>query len=172
MTEPKVKAPADFVLPSNVVTKGDVSRLVSDLERVDNELTSISVRKKVGSREQPHPGMSDQLADFLDQNSLELDDSHERTELIKTLRRLKDSVPVIHMTFASIADYDSLQKLVDWFRESVHPQAVIEVGLQPALIGGVYLRTPNHVHDFSLRGILDGQHDLLVKELRALRGNR
>jgi F0F1-type ATP synthase delta subunit len=53
----------------------------------------------------------------------------------------------------------------------VHKQAVIEVGLQPALIAGVYIRTPNHVQDLSLRAMLKGGRDILIKELEALRGS-
>jgi len=63
-----------------------------------------------------------------------------------------------------------LQELVLWFRKSVNKQTLLEVGLQPALVGGVYIRTPNHVHDFSLRSKLQGQRELLMTELGALRG--
>ena len=85
---------------------------------------------------------------------------------------MKDKVPVIHMTFAVQADPTSLQQIVQWLRSSVHPQVVISVGLQPSLVAGVYMRTPNHVRDLSLRTLLTGQHEVLVKELEALRGTR
>lgn len=161
-----------FVLPPGVVGKRDVSRLISDAERVDNELTSAAVRAKAGATQLDTTVVSDELTDFLQRNDLTFgDNSRERTELIKQLRLLKDHAPVIHMTFAVTADRDSLQQLADWVRTTVHPQALIAVGLQPALVAGVYVRTPNHVHDFSLRAKLDGQHDVLVKELEALRGS-
>ena len=171
MNESNVKTYTDFALPPSVVSKIDVSRLVSELERVDNDLTTAAVRARIGEQEQSQPAVSGQLTDFLRQNELTLDESRGRSELIKQLRLLKDNVPVIHMTFAVAADPDSLGQLAQWLRSSVHPQAVIEVGLQPALIAGVYLRTPNHVHDFSLRAMLAGGHDVLVKELETLRGS-
>lgn len=172
MSEAKVKTQDDFILPPNVVSKADVSRLVNEVESVDNEMTSSAVRAKTGGKERSAPVLSEQLTDFLSQNKLSLEKAHDRTDLIKQLHTLKDKVPIIHMTFATTADYESLQELAAWLRSSVHPQAVIDVGLQPALIAGVYLRTPNHVHDFSLRALLDGQHGLLVKELEALRGSK
>jgi hypothetical protein len=172
MNENQTKTHADFVLPPSVVTKGDVSRLVNELERIDNDLTSESIRAKMGSDEHNELAVSEPLADFLKKNGFALDDSRARGELIKQLNLLKENVPVLHMTFAVEADRESLQKLAEWTRESVHPQAVIAVGLQPGLIAGVYLRTPNHVHDLSLRSMLDTQHDLLVKELETLRGNK
>jgi len=172
MSEVAAMTPADFVLPTSVVTKLDVSRLVSELEQLDNELTAASVRASTGTTENVNPVMSTQLADFLEQNKLALTESHERTEIIKQARLLKYKVPVIQMTFAVTADAESLQQITQWLRTSVHPQAVIAVGLQPSLVAGVYVRTPNHVHDLSLRAAFDGSRDVLVKELESLRGSR
>ena len=160
------------MLPTTVATKVDVSHLVSEVERVDEELTAGTVRAKAGSEGHSQPVLSTPLSDFLDQNKVTLDDAQDRTELIKQLRLLKNNVPTIHMTFAVTADNESIQKLVQWVRTSAHPQAVIAVGLQPALVAGVYLRTPNHIHDLSVRGLLEGQHSLLVKELETLRGSK
>jgi hypothetical protein len=171
MSETPAKTHADFILPPSVVSKIDVSRLVSELERVDNDLTAASVRAKTGEAARVAPTLSEQLTDFLSLNKLTLDTAQQRSGLITQLRLLKDNVPIIHMTFAVPADRDSLQKLAQWLRDSVHPQAVIAVGLQPALVAGVYLRTPNHVHDLSVRGLLAGRHDALVEELGALRGS-
>lgn len=170
MNETGEKTYSDFVLPANIVSKVDLSRMISDLERVDNEMTEQEVREKTGAHVEPHPAMSEQLSEFLSRNELDIRDEHVRGSLIKQLHILKDQVPVIHMTFSAPADPESLQEIAHWMRESVHPQAVISVGLQPALIAGVYLRTPNKVHDLSLRTKLRESSGLLVKELEALRG--
>lgn len=173
MSEAAVKTATDFVLPSGIVTRADLSRLLREVEYIDNELTTAVVRSKASAPAQPLPALSSQLKEFLDTNGLRLDVSTQaRTDLLKQLRLMKEKAPVIHMTFAVSADSMSLQKLVAWVRASVHAQALIEVGLQPGLVAGVHLRTPNRVHDFSLRTKLEGQHDLLVKELEALRGSR
>jgi len=170
MSEIQEKTYSDFVLPANIVSKVDLARMISDLERVDNELTEIEVRKKAGAKTDPNLTMSDQLAEFLDQNKLDIHDDHERSRLIKQLHVLKEHVPVIHVTFSAPADPESLQEIAHWMRQSVHPQVVISAGLQPSLIAGVYLRTPNKVHDLSLRTKLRQSSGLLVKELEALRG--
>lgn len=168
--EQKPKTYADFVLPPSVVSRVDLSRLIREIEWVDGELTSASVRAKAGSQAPAAPVLSATLTEFLAQNDVKLDNSLERTALIKEMRLLKDKVPVLHMTFAVSADPESLQELSAWIRQSIHPQAVISVGLQPGLVAGVYLRTPNHVHDFSVRARLQSSRGLLVKELEALRG--
>ena len=159
-----------FSLPSNVVSRADVSRLAIELERVDNDLTAAAVRAKQGVSAEDQRPMSALLSAFIELTSVSLEDGHKRSELIKELRALKETVPVIHMTFASVAEPESLQLLVNWLRTEIHPQAVLEVGLQPSLVAGVYLRTPNKVHDLSLRAVLESQRDLLVQDLESYRG--
>lgn len=169
---PETKTYEDYVLPPSVVSKVDVSRMVSDLERVDNELTTSSVREKTGATTAAtaQPVVSEQLKDFLTLNQIQIGDSKSRSALLKQMHLLKDRLPVVHMTFASPADPESLQQLAGWLRQSVHKQAVIMDGIQPSLVGGVYLRLPNKVKDLSLRAKLKGGHDLLVKELEAISG--
>jgi len=163
------KTHEDFILPASLVSRVDVSHIVDEVERADNQMTAETIRAGK-DKTAAIPVLSQQLTDFLTQNELKLDDSKVRSELIKELRILKDKVPILHMTFAVNADPESLQQLAQWARANIDPHAVIEVGLQPGLVAGVYLRTPNHVHDFSLRGLLAGKHDVLVSELGVLRG--
>ncbi len=170
MSKAEVKSYAEFVLPIAVVSKADISRLVREFEAVDNALTTASVRKKAGAQPVATPAMSPQLAAFLEENSLDLENSNARSNYVKQLRLLKEKVNVMNMTFAVVADPESLQKLTAWVRESVHPQTVIEPHLQPALVAGVYLRTPNHVFDLSVRNALKSKRGELEKELGALRG--
>lgn len=160
---------AELVLPASVVSRVDVSRLVQEVERIDNELTSADIRAKSGGSQRAVPTLSEALAAFVSDNHVSLDDGGERAALLKRLRLLKDRAPVIHMTFAVEADRESLGQLVAWLRREIHPHAVIDVGLQPALVAGVYLRTPNHVHDLSLRAALQGSRSKLIAELESLR---
>lgn len=160
-----------LLLPPSVATFIDLSRLVGEVERIDGELIARDAREKVGVERDEEIAFSEQLTDFLAANKLEFgNDSVQRTYLISKLRHLKTVAPTIHMTFASSADSESLQKIVSWLRQSVHPQAIIKVGLQPSLIGGAYVRTANHVHDYSLRAQLAGHRDIITKEVEALRG--
>lgn len=170
MTEVASRTYADFVLPPRVVTKIDVSRLVSELEKVDNDLTATALRAEKGGSAVTAPALSQNMTDFLAQNELKIEDGKVRSDLIKELHQLKDKVPVIHMTFAVTADPETLQQLVLWIRTNIDPHTVIEVGLQPSLVAGVYLRTPNHVHDLSLRQMLKAGRGKLAEELGALRG--
>lgn len=122
MNEPVEVDYTKFSLPPSVVTKRDVSRLVDEAERIDGEMTTATVRAHVASGVAASPMFSGQFSDFLAQNKLVFEESKARTDLIQQLRKLKDKAPIIHLTLAVQADAESLQKLTQWFRNSVHPQ--------------------------------------------------
>lgn len=161
-----------FIIPPSIVTKIDISRLASEMEQLDSFMIASEAREKSGMPASGEPIISEQLNDFLAANQLDINDGGARMELIKQLRHLKDTVPSVHMTFAAPADNDSLREIVQWLRDSVHPQSVIMVGLQPSLIGGAYVRTTNQVHDMSLRALLAEHRDIIIDEVEALSGNK
>lgn len=170
MSKAEVKDYTEFALPTTIISKVDISRLIHEFEVVDTTLTAKTVRKKVGTSSDEAPAMSPQLQAFLDENPINLDDSGARSAYIKQLQLLKANVHVMNMTFAVVADPESLAQLLAWVRQSVHPQTIIETHLQPALVAGVYLRSQNHVFDFSVRNALNEKRGELQKELEALRG--
>lgn len=170
MSKTDVKDYSEFTLPASVVSKVDLARLVNEFESIDNVFTSKSVRKKAGASNEDMPAMSPQLTAFLEQNPIDLENAGARSDYVKQLRRLKNNVKVMNMTFAVVADPESLQKLSAWARESVHPQVLIDAHFQPALVAGVYLRSQNHVFDFSVRNALKTKRSELKNQLEAFRG--
>lgn len=159
-----------FKLPASVISRVDVSRLVREFEALDNALTSKGVREKANASELEMPAQTPQLTAFLDANPVVLENAKDREDYIKQLRLLKKNVHVMNMTFAVVADAESLQQLSAWIRDAIHPQIVLEAHLQPALVAGAYIRSQNHVFDFSVRNALKSKRGELKKELEALRG--
>ena len=162
----------DYAFPPALISRADLARLMREVESVENELEAQKARAQSQNQEVVYhmPPMSRSLSDFVELNQLELSDDKIRMALKENLRKLKDHAPVVHMTFAVDADSEFLQKLVDWLRKEIHPQTLLSVGLQPNLVGGVYVRTPNHVHDFSIKSYLQTKRDVMLKELESLRG--
>lgn len=158
-----------FIIPQDIITPYDLARLVREFEDVDNELTTLAARQQAGADGGSAAALSSQVAEFLSLNNLQYQSSSERTALIKQLRLLKVKAPVVHMTFATEADTATLQHLVGWLRQAVHPQAVLVAGLQPGLVAGVHMRTKNQVFDFSLRKQLRAQRDALIEGMESVR---
>lgn len=163
-------AAQQYILPSTLVTRADLARLMREIEALDNDLESQKVRNHASGKAGAYhlPTMSRSLNDFLELNHIDIADDKVRVVLRETLKDTKEHAPVMHMTFAVEADPEFLQQLVTWLRQQIHPQALVSVGLQPALVGGVYVRTPNHVHDFSIRSLLEDKRDIIRNELEGL----
>lgn len=165
-------ATAEIIMPPCIATRRDVAGLVRELENIDASLTESEARQKVDATVDEGPAFSDQLIDFLSENHISLGDAGERRQLLQRMQQFKATMPIVHLTFASEADSGSLQQLVAWIREAIHPQAVLTVGLQPELIGGVHIRTTNHVHDLSVRARLGDARHLIREELEAINAGR
>jgi hypothetical protein len=158
----------NFTLPDSVVTKRDLYRLLRELESIDNKMLESDVRIKAGLGDGSGIDVTEQMSQFLQQNSLNLDDSNERSEIIKQTRLLKDRVSVFKVTLAGPLKHEQLIELARWMRSSIHPQLVLAVGLQPSLVAGAHIRTPNKIFDFSFKAALEKNRNVLIDEISGL----
>lgn len=158
-----------LMLPSMIVTRQDLAHLVQELEAIDSTLTSKEVQVRVGMAAGAPVTATHELAYFLTQNHLTITSGKQCSELVKVMRKLKTAAPTVYLTFAVPAEREHIEQLTEWVRTSLHPQALVEVRLQPALIAGVHVRTPNHVYDLSMRAALTNSRQALVNQLEALR---
>ncbi len=159
---------AEYVLPSALITRADLARLVREIEDVDGDLGSQKARNHTAGEddhERRMPAISQTLHDLLELNKIDLMDDHVRTHLRKQLQKLKDKAPIIHLTFAVEADLPTLRQLAEHIRKEFHPQALLHVGLQPTLVGGVYMRTPNRAYDFSIRAKLAQNRNIIQQDI-------
>lgn len=170
MTDGVLIGTQEFTLPASIITKADLSRLVEEVEKLNNQMIEDDARQKVGSPDGGQSVLSPSLLDFFSINDMHLNDNIDLGLFIKQLRAMVSKAPVVHLTFATEADEASLAQVVSWLRKSIHSQVVVSVGLQPSILGGVYLRTTNHVLDLSLRKQLEGSRELLIKQVGAITG--
>lgn len=159
-----------FVLPSSLITRNDLRRLIVELEAVDNELTTKAIHEQTGHGHDEPVVFSKMFEHVIEANEIDMGDPAVRAGMLQELRRLKDQAPVVHMTFATTVKNEVLVKLISWLREKIDPQALIDVGLQPGLIGGVHVRTTNKVFDLSMRSQLADGRKIILKELEAING--
>lgn len=155
----------ELVLPVSVSGRVQLARLAREVEALENDFESQKARNT--SPVPKIPVMSQPLVDCIELNKVDISNGQARMRLKKALINAKDKAPIMHFTFATEADPRSIRQLVTYVRKEIHPQALISIGLQPALVGGAYLRTPNQVHDFSLKARLHDKRSLIVDALAA-----
>ena len=173
MSQPQGFDGSQVALPPSVMTKKDLVHLINEAEAIDSTLTSNYVRDKAQVDGDIHYETTEKMREFLTINHINMGEgSSRRTETIKALRRLKNNAPSIHLTFAASVDYESLTQIVRWIRDNVEKQAIVSIGLQPGIVGGIHVRTNNKVHDLTLRKQLEKSRDVLIKEVTEIAGGR
>lgn len=158
---------SSLVLPASVISPADLARLVNDVEQLDADLTTTTIQRKSGLAAEPD-SMTDQARSLFDQNSLNPQDAGTRQELIKILRQLKAKAPVFYLRFAAEVGNDEQQQLANWFRQSVNRHSLLDVRVQPAIIGGVYIRSKNRVFDLSWRQRFVNSRRVIGQKVREL----
>lgn len=158
----------ELQLPPALIGRAHLAQLIRELEDVENDLERQKAHGK-SKDEMKVPTMSRALADCVELNNIDIMAGQTRMRFKTALGVMKDRAPAMHFTFATEPDGESLQRLTDWIRREIHPQALVSIGLQPGLVGGVYLRTPNHVHDFSLKRLLHDKRGLISEALEQQR---
>lgn len=153
-----------LILSKQVISKGDVSRSLRELEKIDDYFHQAAIR---GSKDQQLPTIGKVLDSLAVVNNLNMLKAEDRARLRSFLSQVKAKAPVVHMSFPSEASGPFLGKILEWFRTDVHPYTVMTIGLQPELVAGCMVRTTNKTFDFSFRQKFDKSREKLIVALQS-----
>jgi F0F1-type ATP synthase delta subunit len=148
-------------LPSFVVSQSDVAKIHRELNGLNDFFTSAKARQTGTAMQLPK--LTRILNQLAHENRINLLEEPDRNKLAAGLAELYDKAPYLHISFASEPSPKALETLVVWVRTNIHPHALIQIGLQPSIAAGCFLRTPNQVFDMSLRTTLKNSEPYLVK---------
>ena len=76
------------------------------------------------------------------------------------------SQPVIHLTFATPASPAVKVAMVRWFREHIHSTLLVKFDVNRNIVGGLVVRTPSRIFDFSFRRPLLDNKSLIPEILK------
>ena len=158
------KTSQQIILPSTVAGRADLGRIINELSGLDNFFYQTKLRSP-GSNVAA-PKLSQSLNVVAETNKISLLDGKQRKNLLETLRSIKEHAPSIHISFAVEAPVPFDQKIVLWIRQNIHPQALVEIGLQPNISIGCILRTTNKIFDMSLKNRFAASKKKLFEDIR------
>ena len=139
-----------FELPQAVYSPELLESVVFEIQQYLDWYRQSEVKKKVGTKVSEEPTHSAETVLTIEawtagkQLTLE-----SLEELVKTLQALK--LPVVHVTMAALPNHTQRTRLVDWFRLNTSPNLLLSFVADRNLGGGIVVRTPNHVFDYSWR---------------------
>ncbi len=140
----------ELKLPSVIGGKRELIQLQREVEKLAEERLQARVAKREAREARTVSSPSTQLQQLLDTNKIELTDK-SLVEVARALSTMRDKAPKIQISFAAEPTDEVLQKFVRWFRDEVDPHALVQVGVQPSIAGGVVVQTEKKRYDYSLR---------------------
>ena len=162
MTDKKTDAKAEpsLQLTPDIITALELNRVIRELENLDDFLHQANIRTPGSSMSLPKT--TKLLEGLAEANGFSLLDTVHRKHLIGKLRNLKLKVKKVHISFAVEPSPRVIRKIVLWMRENIHPQVVVEIGVQPTISVGCIVRTTNKVFDMSLRNRFSSSKTILI----------
>lgn len=161
----ELEPPKQLVLPDKLISGADLSRLVREFSALDESLRQVMIRS---------PGQATSLArssrlmeELATANGVSLLDTGQRAGLRNDLQAYANHPVRIHISFAAEPSPYFSSRIVIWLRRNIHPQIVLEIGLQPSLVVGCAVRTDTKVLDMSLRQRFRDHRHIIIDKLAA-----
>ena len=156
----------ELKLPVLVFGVVEVRRLKRELEALDDYMQQTTIREP--GRQPALPRLSRLMEGLATDNGRNLLVDSDRQELRQFLGNIEKTAPTVHVSFASDPSSAFIAKLVTWLRGNIHPQILLQIGLQPTIAAGCIVRTANKSFDLSLRQNLTEQRGKLIEALDAI----
>jgi hypothetical protein len=150
-----------FELPGAVYSSQLLESVTFDIERYLDWYRDTKIKKKVGAKSAEEPTHSAETVLVIEAWLAGKAPTVELLEaLVKYLRELK--LPEVHIMLAALPNRSQREALVDWFRANTTPHLLISFVADRNLGGGVVVRTPNRVFDFTWKQGLIASRDKLA----------
>lgn len=154
-----------LTLPINATSRSDVSRLLREVDGLEEFLRQAAIRTPGTALQLPKTSrLFDELTNA---NQLNMLREEDRNRLRTFLTVVRAKAPVLHMSFSADPSPLFMQKLVQYLRSEIHPLVLVSTGLQPHIGAGCIVRSTNKIFDFSLRKHFTEKRSLLIEKLHA-----
>jgi len=162
---PESSAAKDFVLPAAVYSPQLLESVIYDLQVYVDWIRQNEIRARVGANSKDAPNHSDETVLVIEAwqkgKAPTIDSIHA---LLSHLKALK--LPEVHITLAALPNHAQRRTLVEWFRNNTVPGLLVSFVADRNLGGGLVVRTPNHVFNYSWRQELVAGRDKLAEIVR------
>ena len=139
-----------FELPGSIYSPELLESVTYELEQYLAWYREVRVQHQVGAKLEAEPTYSTETAAVIKAWFVGKQPTMTALEeLITHLRQLE--LPVVHVTLAALPNHAQRARLVDWFRSVAARPVLISFVADRNLGGGVAVRTPNRMFDFSWR---------------------
>jgi hypothetical protein len=157
-----------FDLPEAIYSPALLDSVIYDIQYYLDWHRQNLIRKKVGAKPKEEPTHSAETQIVIEAWLAGKKPTMESLErLLDFLKKL--DLPEVHVMLAALPNRAQRAKLAGWFRTNVTPHLLVSFVADRNLGGGVVVRTPNRVFDFSWKQQLLAGHAKLPEILKNVR---
>jgi hypothetical protein len=130
-------------LPNKIANIDQLERLIKDLKSGNYKSSSCVAFFEANPRVSQEPQATKMIVKYLE------------TILAKPTQ--------LFVTFAQAPDEDFKTELIDWLRENISDNILLSIDINPMLTGGMVIRSPRRIYDYSWSKILGDKKDKLIE---------
>ena len=140
-------------LPSSVLSLQDLKSIIVDIRKYSEWFSLNAVKTKVaGSPYAEQPAISPAAITYVEQLAAKAPLSVASLDgLIKELEKLGATLPSITITLAAPAPGSLKITLVNWCRQNIDPNILVDFRFNSTILGGMVLQYGSHIYDWSFR---------------------
>jgi hypothetical protein len=140
--------PPQFDLPPAVYSPALLESVVYDLQYYLDWVRQNKIRQTVGAKAKEEPSHSAETVLVIKAWQGNRPATLESLEqLLAHLKQLK--LPEVHIMLAALPNHSQREIIVNWFRTNVSPRLLLSFVADRNLGGGLVVRTPNRVFDYT-----------------------
>ncbi len=157
-----------YELPPEVYSPHLLESVIYDLQQYTDWYRQTRVQRQVGvTVSRPEPDHSAETEVVIRSHFGDQTPTLETLEGLLTELRALD-LPQIHVKLAAMPNHEERRVLVAWFRANVGRTSLISFVADRNLGGGIVVRTPNHVYDYTWKQQLLGGSTKLAGIIRSV----
>jgi len=157
----------EIKLPTSIVSLNDLMDLIAEISSYLSWYNHQQIKSKVSkkaSKDQYNlsPTAANLIRDSLANKQIT---SKDIESLIAKLKQLKDKSTTVTITLAAIPSPGIKKTLTSWCRDNISDKALINFNFNREILGGMVIKTNNHIYDWSIRRQLIASKDKLAEAL-------
>ena len=140
-------------LPNNVYTNQDIEDLIFNIQVFAKWYGQDKVKKRLSvSGRSSQPDISSEASELLHDWSIQTPLSVASIdELIEGLENFKETAEQITITLATVPSGSLKMSLVNWFRQNVKLNILVNFQVNKEILGGIVVRSGSRIFDLSFR---------------------
>jgi hypothetical protein len=141
------------VLQNSVSSPQDLKQLVLEIRKFAQWFSQDSIKKQVSARNLEMAPVISPAASELINNLGAVEPLSQKAidGLLATLEGLEATTPCITLTLAAPPPGDLKKALLEWFRQHIAANLLIDFRFNSTLLGGIVVQFDSHIYDLSFR---------------------